>query len=81
MTKMAAMPMFGINTYNLLSRNQWADFDETCNEASRLKLIIFCSMITLANLDIFYSMVKFCKLGFYMGKSDNDGFFGNYCIL
>ena len=24
---------------------------------------------------------KFCKIGFYMGKCDNDGFFGNYCKL
>ena len=21
------------------------------------------------------------KLGFYMGKCDEDGFFGNYCIM
>ena len=25
--------------------------------------------------------VIICNLGFYMAKCDNDGFFGNYCIL
>ena len=29
MTKMAAMPIYGKNTLNLLSRNHWGDFDET----------------------------------------------------
>ena len=34
-----------------------------------------------STLDIFYSKVKFCNFGFYMGKCDNDGYFRNYCIL
>ena len=30
------------------------------------------------DLDLFYGKVKFCKLGFSIGKSENsDGFFGN----
>ena len=34
LTKMAAMPIYGKTLSNLLSRNQWADFDETLYEAS-----------------------------------------------
>ena len=34
MTKMAAIPIYGKHFKNLLSRNQWADFDETLYEAS-----------------------------------------------
>ena len=30
---------------------------------------------------IFYGKAKFCNLCFYMGKCDDDGFFGKYCIL
>ena len=38
----------------------------------RLKLIIFCSnnKVPCVDLDIFYSKVKFCNLGFYMEKCD-----------
>ena len=31
--------------------------------------------------DLFYGIVKFCNLGFYMEKCDNDGFLEKYCIL
>ena len=35
MTKMAAMPIYGKKLFkNLLSRNHWADFDESLYEAS-----------------------------------------------
>ena len=34
MAKMAAMPIYGKHFKDLLSRNQWADFDKTWNEAS-----------------------------------------------
>ena len=34
MTKMAAMPIYGKHFKYLLSRNHWADFDETLYEAS-----------------------------------------------
>ena len=45
----------------------------------RPKPFIFCS--NWVDLDLFNGKVKFCNIGVYMGKSDNDGFFGNYCIL
>ena len=31
--------------------------------------------------DLLYDNVTFCKLIFYIGKCDNDGFLGNYCSL
>ena len=33
------------------------------------------------DLDPFYAKVKFCHIGFCMGKSENYLFFGNYCSL
>ena len=64
-TKMAAMPILM----------------KLCMKHQRPKpfTIILCKLIPCADLDLFNG--KFCNLGFYMGKCDNDGFFGNYCIL
>ena len=47
----------------------------------RFKLIIFCSNDNPVSVLKFYSKVKICNLGFYMGKCANDGYFRNYCIL
>ena len=33
----------------------------------------------LSDLDLFYGKVKFGNLGFSIGKSENNGFFRNYC--
>ena len=66
---------FSITFKNLLSRNQWAVFDETWYEASDTQAHYF------VDFDLLYGMVKFYNFGFYIGKSDNDGFFGIYCIL
>ena len=33
----------------------------------------------LTDLDLFYGKVKFGNLGFSIGKSENNGFFRNYC--
>ena len=30
-------------------------------------------------IDIFYDKVKFCNLGFSIGKNENSGIFRNYC--
>ena len=40
MTKMAAMPIYGKNPLkNLLLRNRWTDFNETCLEALLAKIL------------------------------------------
>ena len=36
-------------------------------------------MMTLSDFDLFYGKVKFGNLGFSIGKSENSGFFRNYC--
>ena len=80
MNKMATMPTYGEKTLtNLLSANQWADFDESWYEASvtRAHYILFKRYLLVA-LDIFYAKVKLCNLGVYLGKCDN---YRNYCIL
>ena len=45
MTKMAAMPIYGINPIygikNLLLRNRWTDFEETWHEASMTQVLQF----------------------------------------
>ena len=35
-------------------------------------------MMTLGDLDLSNARVKFCNLGFSIGKSENSGFFRNY---
>ena len=38
-------------------------------------------VVTWFDHDLFYGKVKFCNLGFSIGKSENGGFFRNYCSL
>ena len=74
MTKMASMPIYGKNTLKIFFLGTTGlVLMKLRMKHQRPKLFIFCS-----NYD---PEVKFCNLGFYMGKCDNDGFFGNYCIL
>ena len=56
MTKMAAMPIYGKNpSKNLLLLNQLAHFHETW-------------YVALGTPDLLYGKVKFCNLGFSVGK-------------
>ena len=82
MTKMATMPIF---SKTLLSRNQWPNFDKKYYEAAKTwgggGVIIFCSNDN-PWLTLTYSMARSnCNLSFYIGKCDNDGLFGNHCIM
>ena len=83
MTKMAAMPIYGKNPLkNLLSRNQWNDFNETWYVASGTQAHHYLFKLwPRVDLDLFYGKVKFCNIGFYIEKCNSDGFFGNYCSL
>ena len=47
LTKMAAMAISGKTLYNLLSRNQWADFDESMYKALDLSSLYFVQIMTL----------------------------------
>ena len=80
---MAATPIYEKKTLkNLLLQNWQADFRETWYVASGTP-----AQHSLRNddlwddLDLFYSNVNFGNIGFYMGKSENHGFFDSYCSL
>ena len=45
-----------------------------------ISFFTFVQIMTWVDLDVFNSKVKICNLGFYLGKCDNDGFFGNYPV-
>ena len=65
---------------NLLLQNRRADFHETWYVASGTPAhhSLF-KWWPWSDLDLFYGKVKFGNIGFSMGKSENSGFFRNYC--
>ena len=73
MTKMAAMPINGRNTEIIFFPGTSGPISTKLGmKHQRLKLTLSCSNDNpWVELDIFYSKVKFCNLGFYMGKCDN----------
>ena len=81
MTKMATMPCpYMVKTLKNLLRNRRADFHETWYVA--LGTPAHHSLFKLrpwSDLDLFYGKVKFGNIGFSIGKSENSGFFRNYC--
>ena len=80
MTKMAAMLIYGKKTLKIFFPGTTGlILMKLCMKYQRPTPLIFCS--NWVDLDLFYGKVKFCNLGFYMGKCDNDGFFGHNCIL
>ena len=80
MTKMAAMPIYGKNTLKIF-------FSGNCGPISMkfsMKHLWLKYMWTCVNkswpwddLGLFYGKVKFGNIGFYMGNSENYGFFEN----
>ena len=53
-----------------------------CIKHQRPNPLIMCANYDPGlTLTYFTASSDFCNLGFYIGKCDNDGFFGNYCIL
>ena len=81
MTKMAATPIYGKNLKKSSSPEPAADFHETWYVAlgtpahhSSYKCWPW------SDFDLFYGKFKFGNLGFIsIGKSENSGFFRNYC--
>ena len=82
MINMATMPIYGITLKNLLLQNQFTDDLETWYVALCMRVLpkLF-KLLPWVDLDPFYAMVKFGHIGFYVGKSENYLFFGNYCSL
>ena len=65
---------------NLILQNRQADFHETWYVA--LGTSVHHNLFKWwpwSDLDLFNGNVKFGNLGFSMGKSENSGFFRNYC--
>ena len=82
MTKMAAMPIYGKNTLKIFFPGTTGQIlMKLCMKHQTPKPFIIYANYDWVDLDLFYGKVKFCNLGFYMGTCENDGFFGNYCIL
>ena len=83
MTKMAAMPIYGKTLKIFFLGTTGQILMKLCMKHQRPKpfIINLSKLLPWVDLDLLYGKVKFWNLGFYMGKCDNDGFFGNYCIL
>ena len=77
-TKMASMPIYGKTLKIFFPGTTGQILMKHCMKHQRPKPFIICSN---NDLTVFYGKVRFCNLGFYMGKCDNDGFLGNHCIL
>ena len=74
MTKMAAMPRYG----KIPSKSSQ---ELVSNFPQNLICSFRDSVCSNDDLDLFYGMVKFGNLGYSIGKSENSGFFRNYCSL
>ena len=76
MTKMAAMSIYGKNPSKILSRTG----RPISTKHRGLQPIKVCSNDDPGvTLTYFTAKVKFGNLDFSMGKSENSGFFRNYC--
>ena len=60
----------------------WANLYENLYEATETEALYICSNYDPGlTLTYFMARLKFCNLGFYIGKYGNNGFFGHYCNL
>ena len=67
---------------NLLPKNRKSYDPETMHAASGTQASQnLYKWWPTVDLDLAYGKVKFCNLGFYIGKSENNGFFKDYCSL
>ena len=66
----------------LLLQNQWTNELEIWYVALCMRVLSnLCKLWPWVDLDPFYAKVKFCDIGFCMGKSENYLFCENYCSL
>ena len=79
MTKMAATPIYGKNPSKICFSGNGGPISTKLGMLHwELKPIIFCSNND-PGVTLTYFKVKFGNLLFSMGKSENSGFFRNYC--
>ena len=68
---MSTMPIYGKTLQNLLLRNRRTDFHETWYVASGTPVIYsLFKRWPWRDLYLFYDKVKFCNIGFSVGKVD-----------
>ena len=68
--------IYGKNPLKNVLGNHWADIDETWYVASGTQgPSLFVFALAKVDLDLFNGKVKFCNLGFSIGRSENNGFF------
>ena len=82
MTSMATMPIYDKNLKKSFLQKQLTDNLETFSVT--LSMEVLPSLFKLwcwVDLDPFYAKVKFGYIGFWVGKSENYLFLGNYCSL
>ena len=77
MTKMAATPIYGKTPSTL--QNRRAEFHETWYVASGTPIIVCSTDDPGVTLTYFTARSNLVNLGFSIGKSENCGFFRNYC--
>ena len=83
MTNMATMPIYGKNLKESSSPEAidgWP-WNLVCSIFHIKVLPALFKLWPWVELDLFYVKVKFGHIGFWMGKSENYLFFGNYCSL
>ena len=82
MIKMAAMTIYGKYILKIFFPGTTGlILVKLCMKHQKPKPFTFCSNYDTGLTLTYYGNVRFCNLGLYMGKCDNDGFFGNYCNL
>ena len=74
MTKMAVMPIYGINHSKIFSETWYVAFVTPAHHC----LLKLCPW---DDLDLFYGKVNFGNIGFYMTKNKNNEFFRNGCSM
>ena len=76
-TKMSAMPIYGKNPSKTFFSGTGGLINQTWHEPSTTQVLqCIYKSLPCNDLDLFYSRVSFENIGFYMGKSENYGFFG-----
>ena len=83
MTKPAAMSVYGKKILLQFSSLEPVEqFNETWYvESGTTAYHYLLKLLPWFDIDLFFGKVKFCNLGFYREKCDNDGFFENNCSL
>ena len=81
MTKMAAMPIYGKNSSKIFFSGNGGPIPMKLGmwHQGLKPIIVYTNDDPGLTLTLIYGTVKFGYLGYSIGKSENSGFFRNYC--